>query len=182
MIQSSSPPAKREPMSVLKRLLPFIILNILVSAATTWAVLTWWSTYRMPVSISPAGEPSQSAPAANTSAAPVNATPLPLGAKVIEFSDASGAGSLANEVIGLRRVGEGELRMNGWRLDDGSGRRFTFPDMVLYKGGSVRVYTRGGSNTVNELFWGLKDPVWVSGKTAGLYDDQNNLRATFTIP
>jgi hypothetical protein len=168
-------------MSVLKRLLPFIILNILISAATTWAVLTWWSTNRMPVTVSPVVEPSQSAPTA-AAAAPSSATPLPPGAKVIEFSEAGGAGSLANEVVGLRRVGEGELRMNGWRLDDGAGHRFTFPDMVLNKGGSVRIFTRAGSNTVNELFWGLKESVWVSGKTAGLYDDQNNLRATFTIP
>jgi len=167
-------------MNVLKRLLPFILLNILVSAAATWAVLSWWSSNRMPVTAATGVEPSQAAPAPNS--VQPNATALPLNLKVIEFSDAGGAGSLANEVVGLRRVGEVELHMNGWRLDDGSGHRFIFPDIVLFKGGSLRIFTRAGSNTVNELYWGLKESVWVPGKTAGLYDDQGNLRATFTIP
>jgi hypothetical protein len=182
MIQSSSQHIKRELMNVLKRLIPFIILNILISAATTWAVLNWWTTNRMPVSPAPSLEFIPSTPTTGTSSAVSNTTALPPGVKVIEFSEASGAGSLANEMVGLRRVGEGELRMSGWRLEDGSGHRYTFPDMVLNKGGSVRIFTRAGSNTVNELYWGLKESVWVSGKTAGLYDDQANLRATFTIP
>ncbi len=166
-------------MNVFKRLLPYILLNILVSAATTWAVLTWWNTGRAVLPNVPALA-TLAAPATTTN--PVNPTPIPAGVKVIEIGEVNGAGSLGTEVVAIRRLGDGELNMNGWRLDDNAGHRFTFPDMVLFKGGSVRIFTRSGSNTVNELYWGLKEPVWVSGKTAGLYDSQGVLRASFVIP
>jgi hypothetical protein len=166
-------------MNVLKRLFPYILLNILVSAATTWAVLTWWNSGR-PL---PINAPTQVSLAAPTSpASQVNPTPIPPGVKVIEIAEVTGAGSLGAEVVAIRRLGEGELNLSGWRLDDNAGHRFTFPDMVLFKGGSVRIYTRTGTNTVNDLFWGQKEPVWLSGKTAGMYDSQGVLRASFTIP
>ena len=166
-------------MNVFKRLLPYILLNILVSAATTWAVLTWWNSGRAPVPTAPA-QATLASPA--TAAVQANPTPIPEGVKVIEITEVSGAGNLGAEGIAVSRLGDGELSMSGWRLDDNAGHRFTFPDMVLFKGGSVRILTRAGSNTVNELYWGLKEPVWISGKTAGIYDSQGVLRASLTIP
>lgn len=180
-------------MNVLKRLVPFILLNILVSAGVTWGVLTYW-TQTHPPAAQPTLSPQvlQPATAPAVTAAPAtrapletpqpSATPQPAGVKLVELAEVGGAGNLANEVILLRRVGEGELRLNGWRLDDNAGHRFLLPDMVLFKGGAVRVYTRSGTNTVNELFWGLKETVWASGKTAALYDEQGNQRAMLLIP
>jgi hypothetical protein len=109
-------------------------------------------------------------------------TPQPASAKLIEIAEVTGSGSLNAESILLRRLGDGELRLNGWKLDDEAGHRYTFPDMVLFKNGAVRLYTRTGANTVNDLYWGLKDTVWVSGKTAVLSDEKGNLRASLTIP
>lgn len=164
-------------MSVLKRLLPYLLLNILVSAATTYGVLTWWNLNHDPV-IPGLTEPSPTAPLATVSSSGL----LPLGVPVIEIGEVNGAGNLNNESVLLRRIGEGELRLNNWRLDDNAGHRFTFPDIVLFKGGAVRVFTRAGSNTVSELYWGLERAVWTAGRTVTLYDDQNNARATFTLP
>lgn len=189
-------------MSVLKRLLPYILLNILVSALVTWAVLTWWNSSPHPASPEAStGLPSLAQaqttapkPGSNnalTQATPTHSTPVPVQpsttpqpvtAKLIEIAEVVGAGNLGSEVILLRRVGEGELRLFGWKLDDEAGHRYTFPDMVLYKNGAVRLNTRTGANTVNELFWGLKDAVWISGKTATLSDDRGNLRASLIIP
>ena len=101
---------------------------------------------------------------------------------VVDISSIIGAGSLNIEVVTIQRVGDGELHMEGWRLEDSAGHRFIFPDIVLYKGGTVRVFSRAGTNTVNELFWGLSEPVWKSGKTISLFDNYGILRATLAVP
>ena len=180
----------------MKRLLPYIILNILVSALVTLAVLSLWNGAPRSIVLDPTltvanQNPAQGSKTAARAITPTHgtleppqpsATPQPVTVKLIEFGEVSGAGNLGAEAILLRRVGEGELRLNGWKLDDEAGHRYTFPDMVLFKSGAVRLSTRTGANTVNELFWGLKDAVWTSGKTATLMDDKGNLRASFVIP
>lgn len=45
----------------------------------------------------------------------------------------------------------------GWYAQDTEGNRYTFPDTV---GGLVTLYTRTGTNTDNELYWGLNFRVW----------------------
>ena len=166
-------------MSVLKRLLPYIILNIIISAAVTFAVLTWWNNGRqLPSGLGSPAAPTQ--PAA-TPAPPVS-TALPADARVVEIAEVLGAGSLNAESLTIKRVGQGEVHMNGWRLEDSLGHRFTFPDIVLYKDGAVRLFTRAGTNTVNELYWGLAQSVWSSGKTISLFDGQGILRATLAVP
>jgi hypothetical protein len=166
-------------MNVLKRLLPYIILNILVSAATTWAVMTWWSNAQSSQTVA---APAFTLPSQPTAASISNPTAIPTNIKVVEIAAPAGAGNLANESVIIKRLGDGELSLNGWRLDDNAGHRFTFPDVMLFKDGSIKVYTRAGSNSVNELFWGLQEPVWASGKTVSLTDNHNILRASFTIP
>jgi len=93
-----------------------------------------------------------------------------------------GAGVLANERVVLLRTGDGELSLAGWRLDDGMGKVYTFPQLTLYKGGAINLNTRTGEDTVVDLFWGLTSPIWKSGKTVFLYDALNKLRASYTIP
>jgi hypothetical protein len=166
-------------MSVLKRLVPYILLNVIVSAAATFAVLSWWNSGRpLPAGWVSTPLPSQASP---TSALPVS-TPLPAEARVVEIADLVGAGSLDAESIVIKRLGEGEVHLKDWRLDDSLGHRFIFPNIVLFKDGMVRVFTRAGTDTVNELHWGLAQAVWSSGKTISLIDDQGILRATLAVP
>lgn len=93
-----------------------------------------------------------------------------------------GAGVLENERVRLLRTGDGELSMAGWRVEDGLGNVYIFPQLTLYKDGAINLNTRSGQNTVVDLYWGLTSPVWKPGKTVSLYDAQNGLRATFTVP
>ena len=166
-------------MSVLKRLLPYIILNIIVSAVTTFAVLTWWNNGRpIPPGLGAPVVPTQAAAAS----AQVESTPLPADAKVVEIAEVVGAGNLDVESVTVKRIGEGEVHLNGWRLEDSQGHAFTFPDIILFKDGAVRVLTHAGTNTVNELYWGLDQAVWSSGKTISLFDNQGILRATLVVP
>lgn len=93
-----------------------------------------------------------------------------------------GVGTLESERVDLLRSGDGELSLAGWRLEDGAGNIYTFPDLTLYSGGEVHLYSRTGQDTVVELFWGLTTPVWRTGKTVSLYDAQNVLRSSYTVP
>jgi LysM repeat protein len=93
-----------------------------------------------------------------------------------------GAGVLVNEHVVLMHTGDGELSLAGWRLEDGKGNAYTFPQLTLYKGGSINLNTRSGEDTVLDLFWGLNVPIWDSGKTVNLYDSQNELRAVYSVP
>jgi hypothetical protein len=93
-----------------------------------------------------------------------------------------GAGVLANERVVLRRTGDGELSLVGWRLTDNQENVYIFPQLTLYKDGAINLNSRTGQNTVVDLFWNLLSPIWSSGKTITVFDAQNNLRATYTIP
>jgi len=93
-----------------------------------------------------------------------------------------GVGVLETERVELMRTGVGELSLEGWKLEDGKGNRYIFPDLTLFTGSAINLNTRSGQDTVADLYWGLSSTIWRSGKTAYLYDAQNNLRATFTIP
>lgn len=112
-----------------------------------------------------------------------SSTPTPIGqpAQVI-IGTVIGTGVLENERIVLRRTGDGEIAMAGWRLEDGTGNIYMFPQLTLYKDGAINLNTRSGQNTVVDLFWNLTSAIWRSGKTISLYDSQNNLRATYTVP
>ena len=107
----------------------------------------------------------------------------PRGSVVID--SVIGAGDLDSERVLLKHRGEGELSLVGWRLEDTDGNIFIFPQfpqLVLFKGGAVNVYTKAGSNTVVDLYWGLKQPAWKSGDMVILRDAQGNVHTTFTVP
>jgi LysM repeat protein len=96
-----------------------------------------------------------------------------------------GAGDLTTERIMLKHRGSGELSLVGWRLEVESGDVYVFPQfpqMTLFGGGAVNVYTKAGVDTVVDLYWGLDHPLWQSGATLTLRDTQGNLRDTYTVP
>jgi len=100
----------------------------------------------------------------------------------IEIISVVGAGTLDTEVVVVRYNGEGELGLANWQLKDENGNTFTFPQLILYTDGAVQVHTVSGSDTVVDLYMGLRDPIWESGEVAKLFDPQDNLRATYRVP
>jgi hypothetical protein len=72
--------------------------------------------------------------------------------------------------------------MLNWQLKDGDGNTFTFPQLILYTNGAVQVHTASGTDTVVDLYWDLRDPIWESGEVAELYDPLNKLRALYRVP
>jgi LysM repeat protein len=96
-----------------------------------------------------------------------------------------GAGDLDTERVLLKHRDGGEISLVGWRLEDDRGNVFIFPQspqLRLFPGGAVNIYTKTGVNTVVDLFWGLDHPVWSSGSTVILRDAQGNVHATYVVP
>lgn len=104
------------------------------------------------------------------------------GAGEVQIENVVGAGDLASERVQLKRVGTGDLSLAGWQILDEDGDVFTFPQLNLFESGAVNIYTKAGQDTVVDLYWGLNDPVWRSGETVVLLDNQGNVRATYRVP
>lgn len=195
-------------------LLLYLLLNILVSAATALAVLwawdnVWGAPRKAAVPAAPLAqntaqpqapdatksfsiplvlENSQAATSTlvipQETAGPTETLP-PADAKLIEIASIVGAGDPRQEVVLLKRVGEGNLRMVGWKLVGEHKNTYTFPEqpeLILYKDGAVQVYTRDGTDTVTEVYWGRSEAAWRSGELVRLLDPQGNERAVFQIP
>ncbi len=162
----------------MKRWLPFLIVNIIVSAATTLLVLTIWNrvntanSYK--IETPPTTRPIATAPA-------IQAELPPLDTPVIKIANVFAAGDLQNELVVVERVGEGDLNLSGWQIIDQDKNAFIFPAIDLVKG-QISVYSRPGADTVNTLFWASEEPIWSAGELVRIYDSAGHERAEFVIP
>jgi hypothetical protein len=112
---------------------------------------------------------------------PITPTPLPQAG--LRVQGVLGPGDLASERVVLRQVGEGQVNLTGWTLEDMSGNVFPFPMVELVNDNSqLEIYTRAGANTAGRLYWGLSEAIWSSGETLTLRDSTGLLRLTYQIP
>lgn len=100
----------------------------------------------------------------------------------VEIESVVGTGDLGSERVLLRRTGTGDLSLAGWQILEEGGTVYVFPQLNLYEGGAVTLYTRAGQSTVVELFWGLDGSLWESGETVILLDNTGDVRATYRVP
>ena len=107
-------------------------------------------------------------------------SPAPEAPQVV-IRGAYARGDLENEFVYLENLG-GVAGMQGWVLEDGQGHAYTFPAFTLYNGGGVNLYTRAGSDSVINLFWGMDRALWVAGTLLTLRDGAGAAQATFQIP
>ena len=162
----------------MKRWLPFLIVNIIVSAATTLLVLTIWNrvntanSYK--IETPPISRPGVATPA-------IQAELPPLDTPVIQIANVFAAGDLQNELLVVERVGEGELNLAGWQIIDQNKNAFIFPAIDLVKG-QISIYSRSGVNTPSTLFWGGEQAIWSPGELVKIYDSAGQERAVFEIP
>ncbi len=116
---------------------------------------------------------------------PIGATPtLAPGAQPpgVVINSVIGVGDIISERVFITRTGSGPLIMNGWKLVDSDGNTFVFPDLVLFEGGAVNIWTTSGTSTVVDLYWGLNNAVWSSGEKVTILNEQGKEAATYTIP
>ena len=100
----------------------------------------------------------------------------------VEIESVVGAGDLGSERVMLRSIGSGDLSLAGWQILEEGGTVFVFPQLDLFEGGAVSLYTRAGQSTVVELFWGFDAPLWETGETVILLDNTGEVRATYRVP
>lgn len=160
-----------------KRLFSFLILNVAVSAITMWVVMSVWfqvnpGSGSSDDNISLGGQGDDAAAIAG----------LSQGAGQLEISRIVGAGDVASERVEIHHVGESQISLEGWRLQDEDGHEYLFPNLTMVGQGAVTLYTRVGGNTVVELYWGLEETVWETGEVATLVDPDGNPQATYTVP
>lgn len=173
-------------------LLLYLLLNVVISAATILVVLlVWTNTHRseMPPPASPlpglAGPVASPTPPLPTPPPAPTETLPPEGTPLIEIVSVVGAGDLEQEVVMLRRLGEGNLRMTGWKLVGEHNNVYVFPatpELILYQGGAVEIYTRAGTDTATEIYWNRDRAAWRSGETLRLLDPDGKERAVFKVP
>ena len=118
--------------------------------------------------------------AAPTAGSGTPSAPLPEAGVIV--NSVIGVGEIATEHVFISRTGSGQLSLAGWRLEDEDGNAFGFPQLDLFEGGAVNVWTTAGTPTVVDLYWGQQNPVWERGEKVTLKDDKGKERATYTIP
>jgi hypothetical protein len=67
--------------------------------------------------------------------------------------------------------------MTDWRLRDEEGNIYYFPDgFTLRVGASVKVWTKAGTDTSGNLYWGRIEPVWNNSHDCAYLRDEDNNR------
>jgi hypothetical protein len=174
-----------------KRLFYFLLLNVVVSALTTWLVVSLMLNDfpQMPLSQPPGGggdASNQNGGQPNDSGAPpadeTGGSDIKFAIGQIEIDSVIGAGDLENERVLIRHVGDQAVSLAGWQLQDEDGHSYVLPALTMFTGGAVTVYSRTGTNTVVELYWGMDDPVWREGEKALLIDPNGDVQAVYTVP
>lgn len=161
----------------MKRVLPFLLLNIAISAVTMIIVLViWQSFHNIPETQVTQGSslPATSQPALRSQASYAGDS--------IEILNVIGPGDLNFEAITLKNTGKSAVNLTGWSLRGSQGKQFIFPAFTVFPNGAFQVLSRSGVNTSLELYWGSTDALWQSGGTVTLYDPADEKRQEFTIP
>jgi len=171
-------------MKFWKKTFPFLILNIVVSGATMFAVLSVWQQ-RNPSAVSQ----GTITPIATVELKQETAkVPAPTNKPEVEpegnlsIEGVFGAGDLNVEYILIRNQSEGSVDLTNWSISASDGNRFVFSFLNLNKNGAVRLYSKHGTNTVIELYWNSDQALWESGDQIYLIDGSGQQHASWLVP
>ncbi len=135
------------------------------------------------IPVTPEALPTETPAPTATTALTISTTPdKKSGTAGVVINSVIGVGDLTQERVFISRTGPGELNMAGWQLRDENGNVFTFPQLQLFEGGAINVWTTSGSASVVDLYWGLQNPIWQPGENVILIDAQGATRASYQIP
>ena len=97
----------------------------------------------------------------------------------LEITEILASGRQEAEVLVLTNYGR-DVRLQAWTLSNGRGQVYTFPNLTLFSGNSVRIYTTRGRNTPSDLYWGLDSAAWgLEVDAATLKDQEGVVHATY---
>ena len=100
----------------------------------------------------------------------------------VEVAAVDGAGILDAESAQVVNDSDRALSLQGWQLARDGGPAYTFGNVPLFPGGSVRVHTRAGDDTSIDLDRGQTQAQWQSGVAVQLLNERGALVHTFIVP
>lgn len=182
---------KTKHMKKQPRLIVYILINIIISAATIIFVMWLWDRSRP--------EPSSLDESLATLTAAIETSNRPSGESEdeneaepnsdsdskdfnVEIQTIVGTGNLEIEYVEISNESPSSVDMTNWQLTDEDGQIFTFPTIILNQDGEIKVLSQKGINTVIELYWQSDVPIWESGETARLLDENGSIISTYSIP
>jgi hypothetical protein len=160
----------------MKRLWPFLVLNVIISAATVLIVLAIWSSSHPCVSSATVGIASSGV---TVTQAPTATLP-PQGEPLFAVEAVIGAGDIQNEHIQIKYLGSEPLSLQGWQISDGKKHTYTFGNFVIYKNGAFDLYTRSGYATTIELYMGFSQALWENAGEFSLIDPSGATRLSYS--
>jgi hypothetical protein len=152
-----------------KRLLYYLLLNILVSTCVTASLLFAYSRYSRSAAIPLVAVTAQ---ASNVALEPAN----------IEITTVVGAGIPSSEMVVLRNIGQAQANLNGWKLQDQDSNSYLFADVTVLPGGVIQLHSAPGKDTLIDLYWGITASAWRSGETVTLLDPAGSVRSVYKVP
>lgn len=161
----------------MRKILPYLLLNFVVSALAVWIVLMIWeANHKLPEIQGGAVVTGGEALSLPTMTLP------PVDEETIQIRLVIGMGDIRSERVQMVSVSKSPVNLLGWELSDSDRNIFFFPSVTLFPDGEIELYTKGGVNTSNELYWNLAESVYDSGEMIRLRDAAGNLRAEYKIP
>ena len=174
-------------MNQAKKLLFYVVLNIVVSAVTIVGVLYLWENTRLKNLLFDAGDiPAEASSAAASSTSAEDSQNL-----LIEIGEVGGIGNLATEYVRLVRPGTEPVEtisLQGWSIKDENNQHYNILEksgvasLDLHGQGAVNIYTKEGDSNPIELYLDLSDPIWQPGETITLIDPEGEVHDTYLIP
>jgi len=91
-------------------------------------------------------------------------------------------GNLAQEQVQVINDSDAAINLQGWTLSREGGPIYTFGNVPIFPGGSVRLHSGNGeANSIN-FYWALAEPVWSSGAVARLRNPEGTVVASVGVP
>jgi len=180
----------RNNMAFIKKYLPFILLNIAVSAVTVMAVLFIWDWHqKSKLAHVPAPQPtvvisntpSENTPEAisTTSAAEISQP----GESQVSIQLISGMGDLNLEYILIKNTGNSKLSLLDWSLRGSEQKSIHIKsDIMLNPGGAIKIYSKTGTDSALSIYLNSQQAYWKSGIVVTLHDPDLVERARYEIP
>ncbi len=171
------------------RVLLFLLLNIVISAATSLSVLwVWEQLHPRPEASLATQSPGSSLNFQQTQTDPVPTLPVETSLVItnedvlIQIRTIVGAGNLSLEYVEIVNRGKNPADLTSWQLTNNNNQIFEFPALILNSDGAIKIYSKIGTDTVIELFWQSDTSIWQSGETARLFNAAGDLIDEYTIP
>lgn len=99
----------------------------------------------------------------------------------LQVTRVSDAGNLDAEIALVVNESDAPFNLQGWTLGREGGPIYTFGNLPIFPGGSVRIHSKTGNDTSIDLHWGQSGSVWSAGSVARLVNVQGELVHTFTV-